>query len=125
MLASSTAIPILIRKTTLNIVNHVILELKKGTAVPDANFFDPVLIKAALRTRRLIVLVDGLSELDGGTIDTVGNVFGTLPVTLLCFSARQAFPEIAPAYREINPQELDGKDLNRFVSQYIFLNRLR
>jgi hypothetical protein len=125
LLSQCSALPVLIRKKTVAILDHVTLELKKGTAFPDENFFSPVLIKAALRKRRLILLIDGLSELDAETVDAVGNVFGTLPVALLCFSSRRSFPEVAPMYREINPQELKGADLNRFVSQYILLNKLR
>jgi len=125
LLASGAAIPILIRTTTIDILDHVTLELKKGSPASEENLFNPALITAALRARRLIILVDGLSELDGETVAKVCNVFGRLPVMLLCFSARRAFREIAPAYREISPQELEGDDLNRFVSQYIFLNQLR
>jgi hypothetical protein len=124
ILADNVAIPILLRSTFNDVVSEIILELKKGCQLDDAGIHSPFLIRAALASRRLVLLIDGLSELDDSSQKAIQNISGELSTSLLFFSARRSYRGIGASYKEITPQELQGSDLNRFVSQYIFRNRM-
>ena len=125
LLAENAALAVMIRTNTTNILADVVVELKKAFQSSDEKAYDPTLIREAARLRRLVLILDGLSEWDDKSLELTRHLFASLPFSLLVFTSRRSFPDISNGYVEISPKELARSDLNRFVAEYIFLNRAR
>jgi len=79
---------------------------------------DRELISRLLKTKRLLVIVDGLSERATSTQDAVRTLFERMDIGALVITARQEYDFGSKSSFVLTPRPIAGGDLTHFIEDY-------
>jgi len=103
-----------------NVLDATRAELNVAFLDQDGLATSDEVLKAALESRRLCVIVDGLSEMTEESQDHVESIFSAgKSFRLLIYTARRPYPSILDQWVEVAPEQVTLTTVNHFVSQYL------
>jgi hypothetical protein len=109
-------IPILIEQETTDLVGAVGRELRRMIGEEEV---EADLVLSLLRHRRLLVIVDALSERSEATRRHVETIHGQAPVNALVVTTRRD-PDFGPIRAtSLRPERIDVNSLVRFLTEYL------
>ena len=119
LLFSGAALAVVLYGKVENVLKEIGDVLRKASTDSDPLGTDNRILEAALKTRRLVVVVDGLSESDPVTLERFMDVFAELPIRVLIVTSRRPHPEILERWIEATPTQITASTVNHFVSEYL------
>jgi photosystem II stability/assembly factor-like uncharacterized protein len=115
-LAAHRMIPILIEEETGDLLAAVTGQLKLMVGAEEV---EPDLVRELLRAKRLLVIVDALSERSRETQKHVQSIHQAAPINALVVTARRS-PDFGPvAVTELVPEPLTTESLVYFLTEYL------
>lgn len=115
LLESGNMLPVESGTTTLRDV--ICSQLQAEVRVPDP--IDPELFEVLVKTRRVVVIVDGASEMPAFTKENGARLDETFPACALIVTARSCQPFREGGYTDILPQRIDSDHLIPFMNTYL------
>jgi photosystem II stability/assembly factor-like uncharacterized protein len=122
LIPSNTAIALFLHGNSNDFFKKILSELQKASHSDDVQIVADALVKNALRRRRLVPIIDGLSEMSDDGAESVQDLLASLHTSLVIFTARRRFVKFSTTRIEIRPHDLTADDINRFVARYIYLH---
>lgn len=80
---------------------------------------NPAIIRSMLNSRRILLVVDGLSEMPSPGLELIKNVLGNLPVKAAIFTTRTEAVDAGLPAIKMRPQPIDAHNLIDFLKLYI------
>jgi hypothetical protein len=122
LIPSNTAIALFMHGNSTDFFKKIGGELQRVSQVADAQITADALVKNALSQRRLVPIINGLSEMSDDSAESVQDLLASLHTSLVIFTARRRFVKFSTTRIEIRPHDLTAGDINRFVARYIYLH---
>ena len=109
-------IPVLLEEETTDLVRSVTGQLRSMVGDEEA---DPDIVLSLLRSKRLLVLVDALSECSPATQSHVESIHRSTPVNALLVTARRP-PDFGPVpVVDLWPEKISAEKLVYFLVEYL------
>jgi formylglycine-generating enzyme required for sulfatase activity/cation transport regulator ChaB len=87
---------------------------------PDGTFIADELLEALLRQRRVLVILDHVSEMGDGTYAQMKQALETIPINALIITSRLKEKNLGrTSYHLLQPQKIEGAKLSRFIEPYL------
>ncbi|WP_240966794.1 SUMF1/EgtB/PvdO family nonheme iron enzyme [Nodosilinea sp. P-1105] len=87
---------------------------------PDGTFIADDLLDALLRQRRVLVILDHVSEMSDGTYNQMKQALEATPINALIITSRLKEKNLGrPSYDLLQPQKIEGGKLSRFIEPYL------
>jgi formylglycine-generating enzyme required for sulfatase activity len=87
---------------------------------PDGTFIADELLDALLRQRRVLVILDHVSEMSDGTYNQMKQALEASPINALLITSRLKEKNLGrTSYHLLQPQKIEGAKLSRFIEPYL------
>ena len=87
---------------------------------PDGTFMADELLDALLRQRRVLVILDHVSEMSDGTYNQMKQALEASPINALLITSRLKEKNLGrTSYHLLQPQKIEGAKLSRFIEPYL------
>ncbi|MBS1663419.1 MAG: hypothetical protein JST68_20420 [Bacteroidetes bacterium] len=106
-------LPLLIQEETTDILITIRNKIQSiAGKAPDEAF-----VRHLLKRRRIIVIIDALSERSSAMQDHVRSIYGTLPVNALLISTRARIKMGIPGMLHLYPRPIDSENVYQFLNR--------
>jgi predicted ATPase len=86
----------------------------------DGSFVSDELLMALLRQKRVLVILDHVSEMSDQTYDQMQQALDETPINALLITSRLKEKNLGRSnYRLLEPQKIEGAKLSRFIEPYL------